>query len=341
MAAHEDAAVFDLSSFGKIDVVGKDAEVFLMQTCAGYMNRKPGSVIYSAVLNEQGHFESDITAQRISNDHYRLFVGTQAIKKDLAWFTRAAAGNQSHAPFDVVVTDVTERFAAIALMGPSTLAISSSLGDSLESIDYFKHTETTLAGISVRAARLSYVGEAGWEITCKSSDVVTLYNALRGAGVKPAGLFAQTSMRIEKGFRAMGHELDSDVSPADVGLQGFTRKTGGYLGHEAMLANANKQRSQQIVSLTFADDSVVPIGYEPVIFDDEIVGKTTSCAFGYRVGKPIALAQVSSNLEKGSEVEIDLAGTRCIAQVTNEPLFDPAGIRMKFGVAPTLLTEKA
>jgi len=106
MAAHQYAAVFDLSSFGKIDVIGKDAEAFLMHTCAGYLNRKPGSVIYSAVLNEQGTFESDITAQRISNEHYRLFVGTQAIKKDMAWFTRAAMGGASGSSFDVAITGV-------------------------------------------------------------------------------------------------------------------------------------------------------------------------------------------------------------------------------------------
>ena len=339
MAAHQHAAVFDLSSFGKIDVIGKDAEAFLMHTCAGYLNRKPGSVIYSAVLNEQGTFESDLTAQRISNEHYRLFVGTQAIKKDMAWFTRAAMGGASGSLFDVAITDVTERYATIALMGPSALTISQTLGADTESIGYFQHAETTIAGVPVRAARLSYVGEAGWEITCKSTDVNAVYQALMDAGVRPAGLFAQTSMRIEKGFRAMGHELDSDVSPADVGLQGFTRKTGGYLGCDANRAKENRPSAQRIVSLTFDDESVVPIGHEPVIVNNTIVGKTTSCAYGYRIDKPIAMAQVSRDIRESAEVEIDLAGSRCVARLSVRALFDSAGHRMKHEPSLTLVTK--
>ena len=163
-AAHEAAAIFDASPFGKIDVTGPDAEAFLMQTCAGHMGRAPGSVIYTAVLNDRGTFESDITAQRIAEDHYRLFVGTNAIKRDLTWFTRAAEG------FDVRLTDETERYAVLGLMGPEAPRIARELGGDLDGIGYFKQAEATLAGVPVRAARLSYVGEAGWEITCNASD---------------------------------------------------------------------------------------------------------------------------------------------------------------------------
>ena len=329
MAAHEHAAVFDLSSFGKIDVVGPDAEAFLLQTCAGYVGRAPGSVIYSAVLNEKGTFESDLTVQRLSEVHYRLFVGTTAIKKDLAWFTRAVANEQRGKKFDVVVSDVTEHYATLALMGPAAASIVSSLGAELDSVGFFKHSETSIAGIAVRAARLSYVGEAGWEISCESADVTTLYKVLKSKGAKPAGLFAQTSMRVEKGFRAMGHELDSDVSPVDVGLQMFTRKSGGFIGFEALLARAMQHSPKHIVSLTFADDFVVPLGHEPVISNGKIVGKTTTCAFGYRIGKPIALAEASSDLKTGTEVRVDIAGKLCIAQLSLAPLFDAAGKRMK------------
>jgi len=329
MAAHEQAAVFDLSSFGKIDVIGTDAEAFLMQTCAGYVNRKPGSVIYSAVLNKNGTFESDITIQRLADNHYRLFVGTAAIKKDLAWFTRAAVSDQHHTQYDISISDVTENYAALALMGPAATTIVSSLGAQLDSIDYFKHAEDTIAGVSVRAARLSYVGEAGWEITCNSADVNNLYQALIEAGAKPAGLFAQTSMRIEKGFRAMGHELDSDVSPFDVGLNNFTRKTGGFTGHESLKERVEKGATHQVVSLSFDDESAVPLGHEPVIYNDEIIGKTTSCAFGHRVGKPVALAQMSKYMETGTQVKIDIAGELSVATVSISPLYDAAGTRMK------------
>ena len=197
MAAHRGAAVFDASPFGKIDVTGPDAQAFLLQTCAGFMARAPGTVIYTAVLNERGTFESDITAQRIADDHYRLFVGTNAIRRDLAWFSRAADG------FDVVLRYVTEDWAVLGLMGPEAARIAGALGGTaLPDQGYFRHGPATLAGCQVRAARLSYVGEAGWEITCRAADAPALYGAMTAAGARPAGLFAQTSMRIEKGFCA-------------------------------------------------------------------------------------------------------------------------------------------
>lgn len=329
LAAHESAALFDLSSFGKIDIDGVDAEAFLLKACAGYVNREPGSVIYSAVLNNKGTFESDITLQRISQAHYRLFVGTQSIKKDLSWFRRAAMDAQHRLQYEVTITDVSERYAALALMGPNAASILASLDAYLDDVGYFKHKQITVAGIAVRAARCSYVGEAGYELTCSNEDVVALYKVLKQAGATPAGLFAQTSMRIEKSFRAMGHELDADVNPIDAGLQAFTRKTGGFTGYDALQAVIKTERSSQVISLLFEDEHLQPLGHEPVILDGNIIGKTTSCAFGYRVGKPIALAQVSETVCAGSTVAIDIAGEHALARVSLEPLFDPGGSRMK------------
>ena len=329
MSAHFGAAVFDLSSFGKIDVIGPDAEAFLLASCAGYLGRDPGSVIYSAVLNAKGTFESDLTAQRITKDHYRLFVGTNAIKKDMAWFNRAASSGINRKGFNVAITDVTEQYAAVALMGPDSTAIAGLLNAQLDTLRYFKHTETSIAGIKVRAARISYVGEFGWEFSCKTSQIQALYKALTAAGAKPAGLFAQTSMRIEKGFRAMGHELDSDVTPVDVGLQAFTRKAGGFTGFDSLSKRTDQPLSQQIVSLKFNDELAVPLGHEPVMHNGSIVGKTTSCTFGYRVNRPIALAQVSATLEPDLQLEIDIAGKYYSAEVSIRSLYDPDGTRMK------------
>ena len=339
-AAHEKAAVFDNTSFGKIEIEGADAEAFMLQTCAGFVDRAPGSVIYTAVLNERGTFESDITVQRLSDTRYRLFTGTAAIKRDLAWFSRAAQ------PFEVSVTDVTDKYAVVALMGPQAAAVCRGLGSELESMGFFQHKECLLAGIPARAARLSYVGESGWEISCSRVDAPILYDALLNEGVQPAGLFAQTSMRIEKGFCAMGHELDSDVSPVDVGLDKFIRPAGQFTGSVAYRENL-QQHSQQglsrgqkalerrrLRSLLFNDKSVVPLGHEPVYKSGEIVGKTTSCAFGYRLGQPVGLAFLSlSNLEAGNDatatVQVDIAGDMVDATVVCGALYDANGSRMK------------
>ena len=322
-AAHEAAAIFDASPFGKIDVTGPDAEAFLMQTCAGYMGRAPGSVIYTAVLNERGTFESDITAQRLADDHYRLFVGTNAIKRDLTWFTRAAEG------FEVRITDETERYAVLGLMGPEAARIARELGGDLDGIGYFKQAEAKLAGVPVRAARLSYVGEAGWEITCNASDASTLYAAMTKAGATPAGLFAQTSMRIEKGFCAMGHELDSDVTPVQAGLDFATRKTGGFTGAEVLVEQRAAGVASHVISLAIDDMDAVPLGHEPIYLDGKIVGQTSSCAFGYRIGKPVALGHVSEPVADGARVQVDIARTLYDATVTLGPLYDPDGSRMK------------
>ncbi|WP_425039763.1 GcvT family protein [Primorskyibacter sp. S187A] len=323
-AAHERAAIFDASSFGKIEVSGPDAEAFLLQSCAGHMGRKPGSVIYSAVLNDRGTYESDITAQRIAQDHYRLFVGTNAIARDLAWFARASEG------FDVALEDSTEKYAVLALMGPHAAHIVAECGaPELSELRYFEVGPAHIAGKHVRAARMSYVGEAGWEITCLSENAPAIYAALSTAGAQPAGLFAQTSMRIEKGFCAMGHELDGDVSPIEAGLDFATRKTGAFTGYEALKERYAAGARCQVLSLILDDESANPLGHEPIYQGSHLIGQTSSCAFGHRIGKPIALGHCTVPLETGARVQIDIARQLHEATVTRGPVFDPAGLRMR------------
>jgi 4-methylaminobutanoate oxidase (formaldehyde-forming) len=323
-AAHESAAIFDASPFGKIEVQGPEAEAFLMKTCAGHMNRAPGSVIYTAVLNERGTFESDITAQRIADDHYRLFVGTNAIKRDLTWFRRHAEG------FDVTLTDSTEEYAVLGLMGPNAARIVADCGaPELNELGYFKVGPAHIAGKHVRAARMSYVGEAGWEITMKAENAPAVYAALTAAGAKPAGLFAQTSMRVEKGFCAMGHELDGDNTPIEAGLMFATRKKGGFTGFEALQERLEGGAKPNVISITLDDEQAIPLGHEPIYLDGQIVGQTSTCAFGYRVGKPVALGHVHGEVADGARVQVDIARQMYDGTVTIGPLYDPEGKRMQ------------
>jgi len=323
-AATTSAAIFDASSFGKIDVTGPDAQAFLLHTCAGYMGRAPGSVIYSAVLNEQGTFLSDITAQRIADDHYRLFVGTNAIKRDFVHFSRASAG------FDVQLEDTTETYAVLGLMGPDAARIVTECGaPELNDLGYFKVGPAHIAGQHIRAARLSYVGEAGWEITCKSENAPVIYAALTTAGAVPAGMFAQSAMRIEKGFCAMGHELDSDVTPIDTGLDFAIRKKGGFVGADALTAQQQAGAVARVMSVKIDDTIAVPLGHEPIYLGDTVIGLTTSTSFGYRIGCPVALAMLDSPVADGTKVEVDIAGDRFAATLVLGPLYDPAGARMR------------
>ena len=324
IAAHTRAAIFDVSSFGKIEVKGPDAEAFLMKTCAGYMARSPGSVIYTAVLNDLGTFESDIISQRIASDHYRLFVGTNAIKRDFCWFTRASDG------FDVSLADSTEKYAVLSLMGPDTARIVIECGATeLTDLGYFKVGTAYIANKHVRAARISYVGEHGWEITCLSENAKPIFDALVSAGATPAGLYAQTSMRIEKGFCAMSHELSRDVSPIEAGLMFAVRKSGGFVGHRALMKRKQSGASSKAVSIKIMDEMAVPLGHEPIYLNGEIIGQTSSCAYGYRIGKPVALGHTKIALETGTLVQIDIGRTLYDAEITIGPLYDPNGTRMK------------
>ncbi len=323
-AAHHSAAIFDSSPLGKIEVEGADAEAFLRRVCAGYVGRMPGSVIYTAMLNERGTFESDLTAHRIAIDHYRLFVGANAVRRDMAWLRRHSKG------FDVKLSDSTEKFAVLGLMGPDSARIAVETGaPELLDLGYFKIDSVYVAGEHARAARMSYVGEAGWEITCLPESAPAIHDALVAAGARPAGLFAQTSMRIEKGFCAMGHELDGDITPIEAGLDYAIRRSGGFIGVEALVERRAAGAVSRVISLMFEDETAVPLGHEPIHLNGRIIGQTSSCTFGYRIAKPAALACVNTPVTGDAKVQVDIGREFFDATVTTGPLFDPGGERMR------------
>ena len=324
--AHERAAIFDQSTFGKIEVEGVDAARFLNRVCANTMDRAPGRAIYSAMLNERGGMESDLTAIRIADDHYRLFIGTAAIRRDMAWLERHLDGER------VTLTDSTEDYAVLGLMGPDAAGIAEAAGaPELNALGYFEAGPAHIAGAHVRAVRLSYVGEAGWEITCKAENAARIYDALYEHGARAAGVFAQSAMRIEKRYLAYGHDLDSDISPLQAGLGFAVAWDTDFIGKEALLKQRDADEACRIVSIVLEDVTAVPLGNEPIYCDGEIVGKTTSAAFGYRVGRPVAIADIREPAARmdGARVEIDIARTRFAGRISVKPVFDPEGWRMR------------
>jgi 4-methylaminobutanoate oxidase (formaldehyde-forming) len=184
----------------------------------------------------------------------------------------------------------------------------------------------------VRAVRLSYVGEAGWEITCRAADAERLYDALVETGAAPAGLYAQMSMRIEKRFLAMGHDLDSDLTPLEAGLDFAVAWASGFIGREALMTRREQGPESRMVTLLLDDQSAAPLGNEPVTLDGKIVGQTTSAAYGYRIGQPLALAYVeAAQAQDGQRLALDIAGTSFDGTVSTAPAFDPKGTRMRAG----------
>ncbi|MGI9508260.1 MAG: glycine cleavage T C-terminal barrel domain-containing protein [Geminicoccaceae bacterium] len=325
--AHEEAAIFDQSSFGKIEIGGPDASVFLNRLCANQMDRRPGRAIYTSMLNERGGIESDLTAVRLRSDLYRLYVGTGSLKRDLNWLHCHRLDDER-----VTITDRTEDHAMLGLMGPKAATIATSAGaDELNALRYFQTGKAEIAGYPVLATRLSYVGEAGWEITCSAEHASAIFNALHQAGAHPAGLLAQTSMRIEKSFLAYGHELDTDISPLMARLDFAVAWDTDFIGKASLLAQREAGVSNRVLTLKLHDRNATPLGSEPVLFGDKIIGKTTSAAFGYRVGSPVALA-VNHGASVGramNEVAIDIGGVHYRADVIHGAAFDPLGSRMK------------
>ncbi len=319
--AHRRAAIFDQSSLGKIDVLGADACAFLERLCTNRMDRPPGSAVYTLILNERGGIESDLTALRIADDQFRLFVGTAAIKRDMAWLRRRISDDEQ-----VELVDRTADDAIIALMGPKANGIVKELGaPALAGLGLFKSSDAEIAGVPVRAVRLSYVGEPGFEISCTADNATLLYEALHAEGARPAGLYAQTSMRIEKRFLAYGHDLDTDVTPLEAGLDVAIDWQKDFIGRQALFARSKAPRLSSLVTLVLKDRDAAPLGNEPVYVDGKIVGKTTSAAFGYRVDRPLALAYLDLGprlVDEHMAAEIDIGGDRFESRVCLEPAYD-------------------
>ena len=326
--AHEHAAVFDQSTLGKIRVTGRGAEAFLDRVCTNDMSRPPGRAVYTLMLNERGGIESDLTALRLGDDDYRLCVGTAAVKRDLAWLRRHLGADEA-----VTLEDETGTWAVLALMGPEAARVAEAVGGgALNALGYFRHGEARIAGVPVRGVRLSYVGEAGWEIACPADRAPAVYDALHAAGARPAGLLAQTSMRIEKRFPAYGPDLDTGVTPLDAGLGFAVRRDKDFIGREALARLEDRPPKQRLATLILDDPDAAPLGGEPVRLGDRIIGKTTSAAFGYRIGKPVALAMIDPEAFAGDpepRADVDVAGRRASGIVTFEAAFDPAGARMR------------
>ena len=327
-AAHHKSAIFDQSTFGKIRIAGTDAEAVLNRICSSNMARSPGAVIYTAMLNHEGGFESDLTALRLSEEEYLLYVGTASIRKDLTWLRRHISDSDR-----VTVEDVTEEWVVLGLMGPRSLETAAACGLSgLEGLAYFRHMRTELDGMEIIAARISYVGESGWELTCRPRDAVPVYRKLRDNGAVPAGAYAQTSMRIEKRFLSYGHDLDQDINPFQCGLGFLIGWDVDFIGRPALEALRERVPERALVTILLHDPEAWALGNEPVWCDGRIVGLTTSAAYGYRMGRNLALGYIDTGIAEcldGAVVQVEIAGEMRDGTVSLKPVFDPDGVRMR------------
>lgn len=318
---HNKVSLFDQSSLGKIRLYGKDACKLLNYLCCNNVACQVGAAVYSGMLNKNGGFLSDLIVMRMRPDEYILSLGSNAIKRDFYYIHHHIKNDM-----DVKMEDITDAFARLALMGPDSIGIMEKLqAHAILKLPFYRHVNSKIDSIDVHAVRLSYVGEMGWELSCARQEASKLYRLITACGdVKPAGLLAQTSMRIEKKFLAFGHELDSEMNPYAAGMPFMVDMDKDFIGRAALRELKDKPHSQHIVALKLNDKSVHLSGSEPLYFDGKAIGKTTSVAYGFRVDAPIALAVINSNNNRGGcpqTVAVDVAGDFYAAQCSCKALY--------------------
>jgi 4-methylaminobutanoate oxidase (formaldehyde-forming) len=329
-ACRERAALFDETSFSKLEIVGPDAADFLERLCANRVAKAVGTLTYTQLLNPRGGVECDLTVARLGEQRFRIVTGTAFGNHDRAWI-QSHVGDQR-----VVIEDVTSRYACFALWGPRSREILQSRTDtdlSTEAFGYMKAKELNVGPVPCLAQRVTFVGELGWEIYCPSEYAVALWDSLMTAGARagltPGGYKAIESLRLEKGYRVWGSDVTSIDTPFEAGL-GFAVRMdkGEFIGRDALAAAGEPRR--RLVCLVLDDPRVIALGSEPVRVDGRALGRITSGGYGYSVEQSIAYAYLPAEAAGvGRRVEVVVFGEAVGAQVMAEPLFDPTNSRVR------------
>ena len=329
-ACRTSAALFDESSFSKLDVAGPGAPAFLERLCANGVARRIGAVTYTQLLNPRGGVECDLTVTRLGEDRFRLVTGTAFGNHDSAWIRQHLEDDS------VTVEDVTSKYACFALWGPRARDILQPLTESdmsHEAFGYMSAREINVGAVPCLTVRVTFVGELGWELYCPSEYAVGLWDSLMGAGephgLVPGGYRAIESMRLEKGYRVWGSDVTTTDSPFEAGL-GFAvkMKKGDFIGREALERAGEPTR--RLACLVLDEPGTVVLGSEPVRFEGQPLGRVTSGGFGYSLGLSIAYAYLPVELsEPGTRVSVGIFGRDVGAEVRAEPLFDPGNEKVR------------
>jgi 4-methylaminobutanoate oxidase (formaldehyde-forming) len=332
-ACREAAALFDFTSFAKIEVRGRGAAKFLERLTDNRVARAVGALTYTQMLNDGGGIECDFTVTRLAEDRFRIVTGTAFGQHDLYWI-------RDHVPDDgsVQVEDVTSSLACIGLWGPAARQILQPLTTtdiSNHAFPYMTAQQLAVGSVPCFALRVTYVGELGWELYCPSEFGLRLWDTIWEAGRGPVkltagGYKAVDSLRLEKGYRVWGADIGPENNPYEAGL-GFTVKLdkGDFIGRDALLKAREAQPETRLACLVLDDPRSVALGSEPVRIAGEVTGRVTSGGYGYTVGRSIAYAYVPAAAPAGTAVEVEIFGTWVTGKVAEEPLYDPAGQRVR------------
>lgn len=336
MAVREGVGLFDMTSFGKIRVEGRDALAFLQRLCAADMDVEPGKIVYTQMLNNRGGIECDLTVTRLSETAFYLVVPGATLQRDLAWLRRHL-GDEF-----VVITDITAAEAVLCVMGPKSRDLMQAVSPddfSNEAHPFGMAREIEIGMGLARAHRVTYVGELGWEIYVSSDMAAHVFEALEEAGadlgLKLCGLHTLDSCRTEKAFRHFGHDITDEDHVLEAGL-GFAVKTdkGDFIGRDAVLKKREEGLQRRLVQFLLEDPEPMLFHNEAVIRDGKMVSYLTSGNYGHYLGAAVGLGYVPCEGESAADVlassyEIEIAGKRHKAIASLKPMYDPKAERVK------------
>ena len=338
-AVRERVALFDQTSFAKYRVSGSDAAAALSYICANRVDVAPGAVVYTQMLNPRGGIECDLTVTRIDANEYYLVTGTGFATHDFDWIRRNLPRD-----CDVRIDDVTSAWAVLSLMGPKSRALLQGLVRedlSHEAFAFASMHTLALDGAAIRALRVSYVGELGWELHVPVEFAAMVYERLMTAGAEHgivnAGYRAIESLRLEKAYRAWGADIGPDHSPHEAGLGWAVdlKSDRSFIGREAVLAQSRKPLRKMLAIFTLGGRDTVLLGRETIYRNGERAGWLSSAGWGYTVETNIGLGYVRNDngvdrdyLLSGS-YELEVAGARHACEIRLEPLYDPGMLKMK------------
>ena len=335
----EAVGIFDQSSFAKYEMAGPDAGKALDWICANDVARPAGRLSYTQLLNSRGGIEADLTVARLADDRFYIVTGTGFRTHDLGWIA-------DHVPagLDVTLTDVTEDFGTLSLMGPrarDVLAAVTEADVSNAGFPFGHVREIAIAGERVRALRVTYVGELGWELHVPIGATGVVFDALMAAGapfgIRPVGYRALESLRLEKGYRAWGSDITPNDTPFEAGLGWAVklRKDTDFLGRSTLEGAKDEPRRKAFAGFTVDDPEIVLVGRETILRDGVPVGYLTSGGYGYTLAKNIGYGYVrraegiDDAFLRSGRYELVVAMERTPATIHLEPLYDPAGVRVK------------
>jgi sarcosine dehydrogenase len=338
-AVRERVGLFDQTSFAKFLVVGRDAEAALSWIASNDVAKSPGSLVYTQMLNQHGCIECDLTASRLAEDEYYIVTGTGFATHDFAWIKANLRDG-----LDARIIDVTSAHAVLSLMGPKSRDVLAAVTDadvSNAAFPFGTWRDVMIAGAPVRALRVTYVGELGWELHIPVEAATAAYEALMAAGrlhgIANAGYRAIESLRLEKGYRAWGSDIGPDHTPLEAGLAWAVKlkQNTPFLGREALAAQSTAPLKKRLACFTLDDANIVLLGRETIFRDGRQVGWLTSGGYGYTVAKNIGYGYVRNpegvrtDWLLSGRYELEVATERVPAAIHLAPLYDPKMERIK------------